>query len=396
MIRQISTRGLLLCGGILLFFQTGMLTSPVRDAATETAVSRFHMDAPSSHLVLAPFTTLADYLTLLSVREQIALQITVLLVLFLAFGWRRGSLLSIVWVLFLAWGALVVRPQARLVASDPETLLIDFHSHTQFSHDGRPTFTPERNMRWHQRQGFGAAFITDHNRQEGSSWANSQSLLDWKETGFRSLLGEEISLFRTHLVLLGNSTVVDNKPYDSDPRKISLFIKDMRAQGYVVLASLPEYWFYHWGAGVRVFVKHGIHGFEIVNSAPKALDFPIAMRREIVALCRENNIAVTGISDNHGYGYATAVWNAMQVPGWQVMDPPQLQNEVLRQIKEKGFSSVQVLERVKFWPAHEWQKVLSGPMNFWVYLRTLDPLQRLVSFAWLMIAGWVLKRIWKR
>ena len=25
---------------------------------------------------------------------------------------------------------------------------------------------------------------------------------------------------------------------------------------------------------------------------------------------------MTGISDNHGWGYATAVWNAVRLPGW--------------------------------------------------------------------------------
>ena len=40
----------------------------------------------------------------------------------------------------------------------------------------------------------------------------------------------------------------------------------------------------------------GIAGFEIINSAPKALDFPEAKRREIIALCRLHNLPMTGIS----------------------------------------------------------------------------------------------------
>jgi len=396
MTQPLSMRGLLLAGGLILLSQAAVLQSPIRDAATELPVAGYQIQAPSSHLIFAPFTTLADYLTLLSLHEQIALQLTVLILLFVVFGFRRGLGLSLCWLVFLAWGVMVDRPMSRLVPENSDTLLIDFHSHTQVSHDGRATFTPERNMRWHQRQGFGAGFITDHNRQEASAWAHAQSIQDWKQTGYRSLMGEEISLFRTHLVLLGNPSVVDNQPYDSDPYKIPLFLKDMKAKGYVVIASLPEYWFYHWGPGVHLMVKNGVGGFEIVNSAPKALDFPIRLRRKIVSLCRQNNLPVTGISDNHGYGYATAVWNAMQIPGWQTMDPPQLQAEVLKQLKTKGFNAVQVLERMKFWPAQPWQKAISGLANPIVYLRSLQPLQRVSCVIWLLIGGMLLRRVWKR
>jgi len=45
---------------------------------------------------------------------------------------------------------------------------------------------------------------------------------------------------------------------------------------------------------------------------------------------------MTGISDSHGYGFATAVWNAMRIPGWQHMDPDQLETAVLRTLKTKG------------------------------------------------------------
>jgi len=109
---------------------------------------------------------------------------------------------------------------------------------------------------------------------------------------------EEISLWKTHLVVLGNHERIDNRPYDSDPAKVLLFIQEMNKQGLPVIASLPEYWWYHWpsppqtislalppgvsdpdqptgGTSTYQFIRSGITGFEIINSAPKALDFPI-------------------------------------------------------------------------------------------------------------------------
>jgi len=384
MITHFSWRAFLVVAGFLSMLQAFPVL-PVRDAALEVWPAGYHLQFPPLHLLFTPFTSVADYLTVLSVHEHVALLVTLILLFVLIAGIRRGGMLLILWIVFLAWGALVPRPMARLVASEPDTLLIDFHSHTEVSHDGRPGFSALANMRWHQKQGYGAAFITDHNRQESAVMANEVSKLNWRETGYRSLMGEEISLHKTHLVLLGNKTRVDNQPYDSDIAKIPVFLKDMHKQGYVVIASLPEYWFYHWGPGVDDFVKWGIGGFEIVNSAPKALDFPADKRRQIVALCQKYNLPMTGISDTHGYGSATAAWNAMQIPGWQNMDPDNLERAVLSTLKTKGFHAVSVLERSKYWPQNNLQVAFSAFPNFLIYARSLTPIQRFSWIGWLVI-----------
>jgi len=275
----------------------------------------------------------------------------------------------------------------KLHADNSNVLLIDFHSHSQISHDGRPSFTPEANMHWHAEQGYGAAFITDHNRTEASQWAKEDSRHLWKETGYRSLEGEEVSLYHTHLVLLGNHSVVDNQPYDSDHAKIPVFLADMDKQGLPVVASLPEYWWYHWGDDIQNFVRWGIKGFEIINSAPKALDFPLSMRLQIVDLCRKQNLFMTGISDNHGYGYATAVWNAMVIPDWHLMNPDVLETKVLETLKRERFKAVQVLERARYTPTVPWQIVLSPLAALGLYWRSLQPLQAVSWVFWIFLVG---------
>jgi hypothetical protein len=319
-------------------------------------------------------------------------------------GWRRGTLYFLVFAAFVAWGALVPRPMGRLVAEDPGILLIDFHSHSQFSHDGRRSFTPQANMRWHRLQGYDASFITDHNRVEAAQIAKGLSQIDWQKTGYRSLEGEEVSLRKTHLVILGSHLKVDNRSYDGDFAKIPGFVADMHKNGYPVIASLPEYWFYHWppspppsplaegrgskgeGSGdIYDFIRWGMDGFELINSAPKALDFPVPYRIQIVDLCRTQNLFMTGISDNHGYGYATSAWNAMQVPNWQKMGPDELQKAVLNTLAEKRFSAVQVLERVRFIPESAWGLLLSPLGALWIYWRSLQPLQSVAWVFWIWL-----------
>jgi hypothetical protein len=382
MIRR-SWRFLMVLTGGLFLMQAFPMPGVVRNAADFSWPSGFHMEFPTLHLLFTPFCSLSDSLTVLSVKEQIAFQVFVFILLLVLAGIRRGLLFWLGWLIFIAWGALVPHPMARLVSDNPRLLLIDFHSHSQYSHDGRHSFTPEANMRWHREQGYNAAFITDHNRIEASEQAHAQSLKDWRETGYYSLMGEEISLYKTHLVLLGNHTRVDNKPYDSDYARIPAFLKDMQNLHWVVIASLPEYWLYHWGDGVQSLVNWGINGFEIVNSAPKALDFPLEKRRQIIALCREKNLPMTGISDNHGYGYATAVWNTMSISSWRRLDPDQLELTILLLLQKKGFEAVDVLERPKFWPENLIELVFSPLMNVIVYLRGLTVVQRIAWTVWL-------------
>jgi hypothetical protein len=377
----------LFLSGLVLLSQAFPLLSPVRDAATGAWVPGFTLHYSTLYNVLAPFCGVADRLSLLSYHQTFVFLAYFVIGTLLFCGWRRGSIFIAAFILFLAWVILAARPTARLDAQDPNVLLIDFHSHSCVSHDGRKSFTAESNMRWHRDQGYGAAFITDHNRVESAQKAKAESRRDWQATQYRSLEGEEASLYRTHLVLLGVHERVDNLPYDSDATKIPLFIADMHKKKIPVIASIPEYWWYHWDGSslgtVDDFIHWGIDGFEIINSAPKALDFPPAYRRHIVELCRAHNLPMTGISDNHGWGYATAAWNAIRLPGWQAMGPDPLEATVLQTLKERGFEAVQVLERARYNPETVPGLLVSPFMNTVIYWRSLEPLQAVSWVLWI-------------
>jgi len=90
-------------------------------------------------------------------------------------------------------------------------------------------------------------------------------------------------------------------------------------QGGLSIASLPEYWRYHWD-DLGAFVVGGVDGFEIVNCAPKALGFSSNLRRQVVTLAGSHDLMVVGASDNHGWGKVTCVWN-VSLPGAQGSTP---------------------------------------------------------------------------
>jgi hypothetical protein len=375
-----------LLSGTVLLSQAFPLAAPVRDAATELWATGFSLQLSPLYVLFAPFFGLADRLTLLSFHQLLILIGVILIGGFIVLGLKRGIIFLASFVAFVAWAALMPRPSGRLVSSDPDTLLIDFHSHTNASHDGRPHFTPEANMRWHQRQGFQASFITDHNRIEGTQAAKALS-----NTGVRSLEGEEISLWKTHLVVLGNHEWIDNQPFDSDPAKVPLFIREMNQRKLPVIASLPEYWKHHWHGGVQRLIDAGINGFEIVNGAPKALDFSPDHRRRIVALCRMYNLFMTGVSDNHGYGQATAVWSAMRIPGWDKLSPDQLEAAIIKTLQTQRFAAVQVLERARYNPENVIQLLFSPLMNGLIYWRSLQPIEAVSWVSWIWLTFVILR-----
>src|SRR5258708_4113932 len=176
----------LFLSGLFLLSQAFPLISLVRDAATLQRTEGFRIVYPFWHILFTPFCGVADALTVLGYHQILVTVGWFIVISFLMGGVRKGFKHTIFFFGFAACVVLVPRPMAKLVASDPAVLLIDFHSHSQISHDGRSSFTPELNMHWHQDQGYNAAFITDHNRTEASMWAKEDSRRSWKTKGYRS------------------------------------------------------------------------------------------------------------------------------------------------------------------------------------------------------------------
>lgn len=280
------------------------------DAVSGSPATDAELSLPLSYVVTAPVSNLLDALTQLSMDRAVALLIGWLLLFILIGVIRPGSRArrivrglvgaAIPFVLAVAT-VFLPRPVPRLVTSDAGVSVLDFHSHTAASHDGRHGWTPERVAAWHAAQGFDAAYITDHNVPfDGSN-----------DAAIPLLPGAEWSVYRQHIVALGGLPPTDLAPYSHDtPGLLGLFAA-LHARGGIAIASLPEYWRNHW-EDLDQFVSAGLDGFEIVNCAPKALEFPSADRQVVIALAARHDLLVDGVSDNHGWGNVTCVWNLVK------------------------------------------------------------------------------------
>ena len=382
---------------LLLFLGQSFKTpNTVKDIVTGTYPLDCFLYFPKSYLFFSPFFSLFDHLTLLSLKQHVAFILLCVLIwilfrsihlvhrpitlqrLFKELG--KFILFGMSYLLVIALAVFLPRPLASLRVNNPDLLVVDFHSHTNSSWDARKSFTSEKNIDWHFKAGFDACFITDHNVFNGSLLSYARAMKG--ESKILSFLGEEVSLHESHWVVLGLKELIPNGPYDQGKYGLEIFLKEMRKDPKIlVIASLPEYWKYHWNSDLDDFANWGLSGFEIVNSAPLALDFDESFRNQIIGFCRKHNLFMTGVTDNHGWGFTNYVWNIIELPGWRKLPTKDIESALLRLLREKRFNAVKVIVRVKKEAKTGWVHLLIDPiLVLWTLFRTL-PFNQI--FSWL-------------
>lgn len=369
---------------------------PLESPLGEALPASLHLSIPKTYLLLAPLFTLWDGVTMLSVTRLQGL-LGGLLVLYVLgrlarTAWRRHAwsagraprspwrqelrLLAITTGLLLAFvsaGLLWHRPMLALAGLDPDDVAVDFHSHTNVSHDVRHTlmgrFDTGANLRWHGRAGFDAVFVTDHNTVAGLRPHRGPPAL---------CPGIEVSAWKAHIVLLGDSLPVDQRRYNHSIDELRTLLRTSDSvYGALSVASLPEYERNHWGR-LDDLVAAGLGGFEIVNAAPQANEFNRVHRDSVIALARRTNRFLVGVTDNHGWGATALVWNLVRVPGGRGAREG-VCPAVLQQLRH-GFGAVRIVERHRLRPDSGWPRWLTPLGVLWDTWR---------SMGWALTASWL-------
>ena len=403
----------------LLLFAARLNGVPaLSDPVQGTIPPSLHQSVPLLYLLFAPVFTLWDGISMLSLSRLrgFLLGLAVCYV-----GWRlihwwvrrntaRGApgrpswarelrvllLAALGFVLFVVIGAIWHRPMVSLAGVPPGWSVVDFHSHSNRSHDVRGTlmrgFDLEANRRWHARAGFDAAFLTDHNlvSREPGVGSRESRVATGGRSGAATVIcpGTEVSAWRAHIVLLGDTVAIPRDPYAKDlGGLLTLLHGSDSAYHALSVASLPEYQRSHWDH-LNQLVTAGLDGFEIVNASPAANELTRPQRDSVVALARARNRFVTGVSDSHGWGATSMVWNMVPVPP----ETADLCTAILGQLRS-GFSAVRIVERHRLRPDDWWPLWLTPIGVVWETWRGMGwP----VTIAWLgwiaLYSGWRLGR----
>jgi hypothetical protein len=382
------------------------LSDPVAGAAP----SSLHLEAPWLYLGLAPLFTLWDGISMLSMSRLkgfLAGLALLYLIWRLLVAHRRLSparelrVLAIALVLllgFLAAGALWHRPMLALAGTGRDDIVVDFHSHTNLSHDVKDTwmrgFDREANRRWHARAGFHAAFITDHNvvSRESRATSRDSSATMNDERAVALCPGIEVSAWRAHIVLLGDTLPVDRRLYNSSlDALLALLGTSDSAYGALSVASLPEYRQHHWNR-LDLLTRAGLDGFEIVNASPKANEITRRERDSVIALARAHNRFVIGATDSHGWGATNMVWNLVRAPYAAGRD---VCATVLRELGS-GFPAVRVIERHRLRPDSWWPLWLTPAGVVWETWRSMGCALAISWLIWIWAVTLLVNRSRRR
>lgn len=391
----------LLLTAILVALSAAFAVDPVRDAATLGAVREATLRRPTSYLLLAPVSDVLDTLTLLSVRQHIAFVLTLVLG-FAIVRWAAGraapsqmtsarrmvreviraAVALVLLVALYAAVAIMPRPMAALDAG-ADILVVDFHSHTRFSHDGRPDWSPEDVRAWHRAAGFDVAYITDHRTFEGArdGWANNPGragdgtfLLPGLEVVWR---GEHVNVLDADRMYRG---LFNDTFRDIDEKALTMASLLAGAEP-VLIETVPADLSKVVGATGRGTA--GVRAIEIVDGAPRGLGQTRKERERIVQLADSMNLALVAGSDHHGWGHAAAGWTLLVLPQWRAVAPEQLSSAISNVIRLGGRQATRVVARYLVNTETGAALPLTVPLVAWGMLRSLSNDERIVWLAWL-------------
>ncbi|MEZ4425737.1 MAG: hypothetical protein R3E98_20250 [Gemmatimonadota bacterium] len=350
---------------------------------------------PPAYVLLSPVAAVLDSLSLLALSQHIALLLSVLV----AFGlwrWRRrpahrtwGRALLVepaatlgclaVLVGIYAVMTFVPRPVPRLEVLDPDLLVVDFHSHTEHSHDVGPRYPVEWNRRVHVRGGFDAAFLTDHGGWDGIPEALASNPATAGE-GFVLLVGSELWLGRENTLALGDSLTYR-------PRLDSLGIRILPERGAppegtrpTLLLTLPARRPAE-AVGWSPDEPWGLVGLEVNDASPKGLEQGRGERALLLAVAEREDLALVSGSNNHGAGQTAAAWTLLRIPGWRDRSPAELERTIADRLHRERAGATRVIERTLPFP-RPWAAVALTALTWpWHVLASLSQTERLV---WLL------------
>ena len=367
--------------------------SPLVDVATAASPLTATLRTPTLYDLFAPISNVLDALTLLSPAQYWA-TFAICALCFVgttcvgqlrAFG-RLSAARSARSAAGFLGGTIAVagimliapRPMASLELNDPNLITVDFHSHTEASHDGRAGFSAERSREWHRSSGFDAGYVTDHQTFDGALEAVKSNPVLAGE-GSVLLPGVELRDGAEHLILIG-----------VDPRRMKISSPDWEGAAVaadggpappILLLSLP-------GDILRIPPAeiHGairLAGIEASDGCPRGLAQAAMQRDSILAISARLGVALVSGSDNHGWGRTAPAWSVLRIPGWRTMKPGELDIAIRQTILTRRARAVQVIARRTAAPPHNAiQSALGGLSVGLVMVRTMNPRDRISWAAW--------------
>jgi len=380
--------------------------SPVVSVLTGEPVPGVSLHFPAAYLLLAPVCSVLDFLTLLTIPEHLAILGALTLVFLVWRVVRRrkrrrvlpriaievGSFVACLAGLLAvyAFGAVGPRPMAKLEVTDPNIVVVDFHSHTASSHDGRKSFTAPVNRAWHRDAGFDAAWITDHDSIGAGQRAEARNPATAGQ-GMVLLTGREVVYRNEHVAVLGTvDPRITPVPGDSIGAVKNGGVRTPNCSTWpVIIQTIPENLDHVPTPGPGGCPV--VHAIEISDGAPKGIDQGERDKAEILHIADSLHLVPVASSNNHGWGRTAVAWNLIEVPGWRAMTPHELGARIETALRTGDPGAVEVVARRRQARTDGGMRVASPLMSAASFLGGLTRPERLGWLIWVGL-GWLILR----
>ena len=377
---------------------------PIRDAVDGSVVADARLERSVAYTSLGPISSVFDAMTLFTVGQIVGFTLW-LMALYVVARFRRRrrlapsvaretvyALLALVGLL-LVYAAVILlpRPMARLIVTRTDVIAVDFHSHTRYSHDGRPGWSSANVRDWHDDAGYNAVYITDHATFEGAA---EGVLLDTTLAGHGTLLlpGLEAFYHGEHVNILNAGyrykglTSADFREIDDQGLALASRIPGLEP---VLIETIP-------GNLSKMIPAHGpgtfgVRAIEIVDGSPRGMSQTRRDHDRIVWLADSLNLALVAGTDNHGWGRTAAGWTLLRVPEWRAFGPDGLARDIETILRLAGRTGTRVVERTTA-SAAPIAVAVTLPAVVWTVMRTLSTAERVAWLAWFWVC-WLIVAI---
>ncbi|MDI6640959.1 MAG: hypothetical protein QME68_01435 [Elusimicrobiota bacterium] len=273
--------------------------------------------------------------------------------------------LSILWFIVLITFVLFFSiPKYYLKVKDPQSnLLLDFHSHSYYSHDGIPS--PQEVAFWHKKNNFNAFYLTDHYKNHAYQI----------RTAPVALPGEEIrDSPRNHLLILGMDISLPKELAGKNTAEITRFVH--KNDGAIIVA----HWWGQKASKLEELYNAGVDGFEVYGHEIKPIDKKT--QAELIEFCQRKKLVPVAGTNYHGWGARCDLWNVVKIENWQKYTSRELNRKIIELIRNKAINMFRVLIIVK--PHTPKEVIFFEPfVGMFYYFLSLNLYQMLVWFIWI-------------
>lgn len=385
-------------------------TDPVRSAENFSPVPDARLDRSVGYTLLGPLSAMFDAMTLFSKEQIIGFTLWAMGLYVVArvvrryrhrVTWLRELVYAVVALatLLAIYGAAVIlpRPMAKLVKTRTDVIAVDFHAHTENSHDGRPGWTARDVQDWYTAAGFDVVYITDHRTFDGAlEGMRLDSAMVGQESKATILPGIEVFFHGEHVNVLNTPT-----RYRGLTTADFISINDTALAYASVIPGVEPILIETIPGNLDMIIPHtgpstaGVRAIEIVAGSPRGMTQIKRDHARILRIADSLDLTLVAGSDNHGWGRTAAGWTLLRIPGqWRAYAPDSLANIIDDIIRQAGRRGSFVVERTTA-GASPMALAFTMPVVAWTVLRTISPNERIAWLFWIwvpVLTAWLIRR----